>query len=64
MKRQLWYRWLFLVLAGGALFQTNTSCSAQFTDAITSSLASSLSTIVQDMVTSTINQALGTSSAT
>ena len=63
MQRHRWYGWLFLVLAGGALFQT-TSCSAQLTDAVVSSLSSSLSTIIQDQVTTSLNQLLGTSSST
>lgn len=56
------YRWLALVMAGGMMFATSTSCTSQFLDSVVSSLSSSISSGVQTAVTDYVNQALGVSS--
>ena len=56
------FRWLLVVLAGGMVLQTSTSCSSTVTEAITSSLSDSLSTALETQVNNYINQLLGTTS--
>jgi hypothetical protein len=64
MKMPRWCRFLCLAFAGGTLFQTTTSCTSQLTDALVSSVSTSLTSVVQAQMSSYIDQLLGNSSST
>ena len=57
MKLRRLYRFVMLALAGGLVFQATASCSTDVTNAILSSVSSSLGTAIDAQIASFISQA-------